>query len=80
MYSSTLCLTPALGLVNASSRAHYHREKVPFYSMLGEYPGSVYTGTENLAPTGIRSPERPAHSESLDPLWYPGPPFETVQL
>jgi hypothetical protein len=28
--------------------------------------------TENLAPTGIRSPDRPARSESLYRLSYPG--------
>jgi hypothetical protein len=28
-------------------------------------PGPVWTGAENLAPTGIRSPDRPARSESL---------------
>jgi hypothetical protein len=27
--------------------------------------GPVWTGAENLAPTGIRSPDRPARSESL---------------
>jgi hypothetical protein len=31
----------------------------------GWVPGSVWTGTENLAPTGIRSPDLPARSESL---------------
>ena len=37
-------------------------------------PGPVWTGAENLAPpTGIRSPDRPAPSESLYRLSYPGP-------
>ena len=37
-------------------------------------PGSVWAGAENLAPiTGIRFPDRPAHSESLHRLSYPGP-------
>ena len=31
------------------------------------------TATENIAPTGIRSPDRPARSESLYRLSYPGP-------
>ena len=31
-------------------------------------------GAENLAPTRIRSPDRPARSESLYRLSYPGPP------
>jgi hypothetical protein len=33
-------------------------------------PGPVWTGAENLAPTGIRSPDRPAHSQSLYRLRY----------
>jgi len=36
-------------------------------------PGPVWTGAENLVPTGIRSPDRPARSESLYRLSYPGP-------
>ena len=28
-------------------------------------PGLVWTGAENLAPTAIRSPDRPARSQSL---------------
>ena len=35
-------------------------------------PGPVWTGAENLAPTETRSPDRPAHSESLYLLSYPG--------
>jgi hypothetical protein len=31
----------------------------------GWAPGPVWTGAENLAPTGIRSPDRPARSQSL---------------
>jgi hypothetical protein len=34
-------------------------------------PEPVWTGAENLAPTGIRSPDRPARSESLYRLRYP---------
>jgi hypothetical protein len=33
-------------------------------------------GAENFAHTGIRSPDRPAHSESLYRLRYPGPTYE----
>ena len=36
-------------------------------------PEPVCTGAENLSPTGIRSPDRPARSESLYGLSYPGP-------
>jgi hypothetical protein len=34
--------------------------------------GPVWTGAENLAPTGIRSPDRPARYRSLYGLSYPG--------
>jgi hypothetical protein len=34
---------------------------------------SVWTGAENLAPTGIRSPNCPSRSQSLYRLRYPGP-------
>ena len=34
--------------------------------------GAGLDGTENLAATGIRSPDLPAHSESLYRLSYPG--------
>jgi len=34
-------------------------------------PRLVWTGAENLAPTGIQSPDRPARSQSLYRLRYP---------
>jgi len=37
------------------------------------YPGPVWTGAENLAPTGIRSLDRSVRSKSLYRLRYPGP-------
>jgi hypothetical protein len=36
----------------------------------GWVPGLVWTGAKNLAPTGIRSPDRPARSHSLYRLSY----------
>jgi hypothetical protein len=36
-------------------------------------PGEVWTGAENLAATGIRSPDRPARSKLLYRLSCPGP-------
>jgi hypothetical protein len=45
------------------------------YRRLGRPPGTVWMGAENLAPTGIRSPDRPASSESLYRLRYPNPPI-----
>jgi hypothetical protein len=38
-----------------------------YWSWMG--PGPVWTGTENLAPTGVRSPNRPARSESVVPYY-----------
>jgi hypothetical protein len=37
---------------------------VPIVQEAGWAPGTVWMGAENLAPTGIRSPDCPAHSES----------------
>jgi hypothetical protein len=39
----------------------------------GWAPGPVWMGAENPTPTGIRSPDCPARSESLYRLSYPGP-------
>jgi hypothetical protein len=48
------------------------REPVPIVQEAGWAPGPVWTSAENLAPTAIRSPDRPARSESLYRLRYPG--------
>ena len=49
------------------------KDPVPIVQEAGWAPGPVWTGAENSPPTGIRSPERPAHSESLCRLRYLGP-------
>jgi len=41
-------------------------------------PRAGLDGVENLAPTGIRSPDRPARNDSLYRLSYPGPPLKHV--
>ena len=41
------------------------KTRYSLYRRLGMSKGPVWTGAENLAPTGIRSPDRPAPSESL---------------
>ena len=46
---------------------------VPIAQEAGWAPGPVWTGAENLAPTGIRSLDLPARSQSLYRLSYPGP-------
>ena len=77
MYSSTLSLTSALG-GDGWSTSHpgpltSGKDPVPIVQEAGWAPGQVWTGAENLAPTGIRSPTRSARSESLYRLSYPGP-------
>ena len=76
-YSSTLSLTSALDGVgaNATPRPLYPRERdpLPILQEAGQVPGPVWTGAENLAPTGVRSPDRPARSESQFRRRYPGP-------
>jgi len=49
------------------------KDPVPIVQETGWAPGPVWTGAENLAPTGIRSPAGPARSESLYRLCLPGP-------
>jgi len=47
------------------------RDQVPIVQVTWLAPRPVWTGAENLAHTGIRSPDRPAHSQSLYRLRYP---------
>ena len=49
------------------------KDPVPVVQEAGWAPGQVWTGAENLVPTGILSPDRPASSESLYRLSYRGP-------
>ena len=44
----------------------------PLYRLLGGLQGRTGMGEENLDPTGILSPDRPAHSQSLHRLSYHG--------
>ena len=46
------------------------KDTVPIAQEAGWAPGPVWTGVENVAPTGIRSPDRPARSQSLYKLSY----------
>ena len=46
------------------------KDPVPIVQEAGWVPGPVWTGAENLDPTGIRSPDRPARSQSLYQLSY----------
>jgi hypothetical protein len=51
----------------------WERDQVPNVQQGGWAPGPVWTGAEKLAPSEIRSPDRPARSKSLYRLRYPGP-------
>ena len=53
-------------VVNAKPRSFTPgKDPVPIVQEAGWAPGQVWTGAENLAPTGIRSPDSPARRESL---------------
>ena len=63
--------------VSSTPRPHFTpgKDPVPVVQEAGWAPGPVWTGAENLASTGIRSPDRPARSQSLYRLRYPAQPF-----
>ena len=48
------------------------KDPVPIVQDAKWAPGPVWTGAENLASTDIQFPDRPARSESLYRLSYPG--------
>ena len=79
MYSSTLSLTSTLDWGEWSTprpgRFTPGKDPVPIVQEAGWSLGPVWTDAENLAPTGIRSPDRPSRSQSLYRLSYPGPHY-----
>ena len=76
-YSSTLSLTSALdgGMSSTPRPGRFtpRKDPVPIVQEAELAPGPVWAGAENLAPTGIKSTDRPARSESLYRLSYPDP-------
>jgi hypothetical protein len=52
-------------------------DPVPLVQEVGWTPGPVWTDAENLVPTGIRYPHRPAPSQSPYQLSYPAHIFYT---
>ena len=54
------------------------KDPVPIVQEAGWAAGPVWTGAENLAPTGIRSPDRPARSQSAIPPTLPYPQIIVV--
>ena len=67
------CGTRRGWVVNSTSRSHFTPEEdpVPILQEVGWAPGPVWRGAENLASTGIRSPDGTARSQSLYRLSYP---------
>jgi hypothetical protein len=61
------------GQRHAPVRFTLGNDPVSIVQEAGWAPGPVWTVAEILAPTGIRSPDRPARSESLYRLSYSGP-------
>jgi hypothetical protein len=57
------------GRFKTGKRKHVHIEEEAVWA-----PGPVWTGAENIAHTGILSPDSPACSESPHRLRYPNPP------
>jgi hypothetical protein len=63
MQNDTLSLTSALDGVcgqRHASAAYPGKDPVPVVQEAGWTPAPAWTGTENLATSGIRSPNRPA--------------------
>jgi hypothetical protein len=58
--------------VSVTPRPHFTpgKDPVPIVQEAGWAPGPVWTGAENFVPTGIRSPDLPARSQSLYRLSY----------
>ena len=77
MYNSTISLTTALDRggrsMPRSGRFTSVKDPVPIVQEAGWAPEPVWTGAENLVPTGSGSPHRPDSRESLYRLSYPGP-------
>ena len=76
-YRSIFSLTSAL---NGDGWSKLYPRERPSPHCTGGWVGSepVWTSAEILAPTGIRSTHRPARSESLYRLHYPGLPYPEV--
>jgi hypothetical protein len=56
------------------------KDPVPIVQESGWASGQVWTCAKNLAPTGIRSPDRPARRQSLYRLSYPGPRLHVTNM
>jgi len=61
----------AEGSASALTALYPGKDPVPNAQEAGWASGPVWMGAENLATTGIRSPDHPARSQSLHRLSYP---------
>jgi len=59
------------GQPHAPAASTHGKDPVAIIQEAGWAPGPVWIGAENLTPTGVRSPDRPARSQSLYQLCYP---------
>jgi hypothetical protein len=60
-----------VGGCHASAAFTSGKDPAPVVQEAEWAPGPVWIGAKNLAPIGIRSPNLPAHNESLYRLHYP---------
>jgi len=69
-------------VVNATPRPLYAGERAPYplYKKLDEPQGPVWTDAEYVVSTGFRSPVRPAGSELVYWLRYPGLGFSVSNI
>jgi hypothetical protein len=73
----TTALEGVRGQRHAPAPLYPGKDPVPNVQEAGWVSGSVWTGSENLAPTGIRSLSHPARSQTLYRLRYPAHTFES---
>ena len=67
----TRALEGVRGQHHAPAALYPGKDPAPIVREAGWAPGLVWTGAENVAPTGIRSPDPPARSHLLYRLRYP---------
>jgi len=76
MHSPTISLTSALDgdgwSASRPGRFTSGKDPLPIVQETGWAPGPIWTDAENLAPTGIRSPDRQVRSKLLHRLSYHG--------
>ena len=75
----TTALEGGEGSASRPGRFTPWKEPVPIVQEAGWAPGPVWTGAENLAPTGILSPDRQARSSVAISTELPGPQILNVQ-